>query len=91
MARPKGTANGEKGVSKMGLVREALEQLGGEAKPKDIYEHVRSKHGVEIPTTMISSRSAVTSGGPWNQSPGSRPANHPCRSSSEDGPPRWPW
>src|SRR6478672_11052231 len=55
MARPKAGADGDKGVSKMGLVREALQALGGEAKPKDIYEHIKSRHGVDIPPTMISS------------------------------------
>lgn len=57
MARAKGNAaeNGEKGPSKMGLVRDALQQLGGDAKPKAIFDHVKDKHGVEIPPTMISS------------------------------------
>src|SRR5688500_12227883 len=56
MAKSKAGANGgAKGASKMSLVREALEQLGGEAKPKDIFDHVKSRHGVEIPPPMISS------------------------------------
>src|SRR5437016_7832667 len=69
MARSKASANG--GVSKMGLVREALEQLGGEAKPKAIYDHVKSKHGVEIPTTMISSyKSSILGKGAGRSSAG---------------------
>ena len=55
MAKKGSADGGDKGVSKMGLVREALQQLGGEAKPKAIQEHVKAKHGVDIPPTMISS------------------------------------
>jgi hypothetical protein len=57
MARAKGGAadNGSKGPSKMGMVREALQQLGDDAKPKAIGEHVKAKHGVDIQPAMISS------------------------------------
>jgi hypothetical protein len=57
MARAKGGAgdNGEKGPSKMGMVREALQELGDDAKPKAIYDHVKVKHGVDIQPAMISS------------------------------------
>jgi hypothetical protein len=51
----KGSTEGDKGVSKMDLVRQALQELGDEAKPKDIFEHVKSRHGIEITPTMISS------------------------------------
>jgi hypothetical protein len=52
MAKKASAANG---VNKMGLVRQALQDLGADAKPKAIYEHLKSKHGVDIPTPMISS------------------------------------
>jgi len=56
MAKAKGTADEtEKAPSKMGLVRQALQELGDDAKPKEIFDYVREKHGVEIPPTMISS------------------------------------
>jgi hypothetical protein len=56
MARMKGAADeGDKTPSKMGLVRQALQELGDDAKPKAIFDHVKGKHGVEIPPTMISS------------------------------------
>lgn len=48
-------ADAADGPSKMGLVREAIGALGGEAKPRDIQEHIKGKHGAEIPTTVISS------------------------------------
>jgi hypothetical protein len=61
MARAKGS--GEKSVSKMGLVRAALQELGAEAKPKAIFDHVKTRHGVEIPATMISSYKSTILGG----------------------------
>jgi hypothetical protein len=54
----------EAGPSKMSMVREALEQLGSDAKPKDIREYVKAKYSTDIPATMISSyKSNITSGG----------------------------
>jgi hypothetical protein len=57
MARAKGGAvdSGDKGPSKMGMVREALQQLGDDAKPKAIGDHVKTKYGVDIQPAMISS------------------------------------
>lgn len=45
----------EKGPSKMNMVRDALRDLGNDAKPKAIYDYVLEKFGVELPTPMISS------------------------------------
>jgi hypothetical protein len=42
------------GLSKMGMVREALGTLGTDAKPKAIGEFVKAKHGTEIPPQVIS-------------------------------------
>lgn len=47
------TKRGE-GPSKMTLVRDAIEALGGNPKPKVIHEHIKAS-GVDIPTGMISS------------------------------------
>lgn len=43
------------GPNKMQLVRDALAELGGKAKPKAIQEWVKEKSGVLMSTTMISS------------------------------------
>lgn len=48
MGRPKGS------TSKMGMVRTSLEELGKDAKPMAIQEHIQAKHGVEIPKIIIS-------------------------------------
>jgi hypothetical protein len=49
MARSKG------GVNKAQLVRDALAELGDDAKPQAIAEHIKTKAGVEISPLMISS------------------------------------
>ena len=52
------------GPSKMQMVREALDTLGGDAKPKAIAEHVKGKYGADLPAAMISSyKSTISSGG----------------------------
>src|SRR5687768_14097175 len=57
-------ANGESGPSKMQMVREALEELGSDAKPKDIGEAIRKKHGTTVNPQMISAyKSTINSGG----------------------------
>lgn len=45
----------EKGPSKMNMVRDALRELGNDAKPKAIFDYVLKNFGVELPTPMISS------------------------------------
>jgi hypothetical protein len=52
MARAK--ADTGNGPSKMKMVETAMEELGN-ASPKDLQAFIQQKHGVEIPTTMISS------------------------------------
>ncbi|MFO0850588.1 MAG: hypothetical protein U0871_18830 [Gemmataceae bacterium] len=42
-------------VSKMDMVRQAIDVLGADAKPKQLQQHIKGEHGVEIGTTMISS------------------------------------
>lgn len=42
-------------ISKMDMVRQAIDTLGGDAKPKALQQHIKDEHGVEINTTMISS------------------------------------
>jgi hypothetical protein len=66
MARPKRTD----GPNKMGLVRDAIAALGGDPKPKEIYEHIKAG-GVDIPTAMISSyKSMILKKGKKKKGPG---------------------
>lgn len=51
MARGKPAADG---VNKMDLVRQALEALP-EGSPKQLQQHIKQTHGVELKTLMISS------------------------------------
>jgi hypothetical protein len=50
--------------SKMGMVREALDELGADAKPAEIGEYVKAKHGAEIPPQVISSYKSVINSKP---------------------------
>lgn len=50
----KGKSDGEKSPSRMGMVREAMDVLGAGAKPLAIQAHIKDKHGVELPTQIIS-------------------------------------
>jgi hypothetical protein len=43
------------GMSKMDMVRNAIEALGPDAKPKQLRQHIKDNHGVDMGTTMISS------------------------------------
>ncbi|HUR54151.1 MAG TPA: hypothetical protein VMZ71_08470 [Gemmataceae bacterium] len=52
MAKAKG---GDGDVNKMGMVREALEALGYDAKPAKIDEYIKEKHNYEVPKAIISS------------------------------------
>ena len=63
MAKSKAAAALE-GVNKMGLVREALQAMGGDPKPKEVQAHIKQTHNLELPTPMISSyKSMITGGG----------------------------
>jgi len=54
----------------MGLVRDAIAALGGDPKPKAIYEHIKAG-GVDIPTSMISSyKSMILKKGKKKKGPG---------------------
>ena len=53
MARTK-TEGGEKKPSQMGMVRTALQEMGGDPKPMEMQAHIKSKFGVELPTNIIS-------------------------------------
>jgi hypothetical protein len=53
MARPKGTAGGEK-INKRQAVRDAMDVLGMDAGPGEIQEELRKK-GIDMGTNMISS------------------------------------
>ena len=66
MAKSKRTG----GPNKMGLVRDAIAALGGDPKPKEIYEHIKAG-GVDIPTAMISSyKSMIMKKGKKKKGPG---------------------
>jgi hypothetical protein len=52
MAR--GKANGEKKPNMMGMVRAALEEVGGDPKPLELQAHIKSRFNTEIPTNIIS-------------------------------------
>jgi hypothetical protein len=57
MARgvPKKTQTDDKGITKMEAVRRALAELGQDAQPSDIQSYVKSKFGIDMEKTMISS------------------------------------
>lgn len=52
MARPKGGNGG--GISQMQMVRTALDDLGKDAKPQALQEHIKDKFGKELPKSIIS-------------------------------------
>jgi hypothetical protein len=66
---------GDAGPSKMQMVREALDQLGSDAKPKDIGDHVKAKYGADINPQMISSYKSTISGGGRSTAKGSKAGN----------------
>jgi hypothetical protein len=53
VARTK-TEGGEKKPSQMGMVRAALQEMGGDPKPLDMQAHIKGKFGVELPANIIS-------------------------------------
>lgn len=44
----------EKGMSRMDMVRVALQELGMEARPMDIQNYIQEHYGVEVSTAIIS-------------------------------------
>ena len=60
MARAKAdAAGGDKAPSQMGMVRESLKELGGNPKPQEIQEHIKTKYNRDIPTQIISNYKSV--------------------------------
>jgi hypothetical protein len=57
MARPK--ADGGEKVTQVDMVKDALQELGGNAKPLAIQEHIKSKFNKELSTTLISNYKSV--------------------------------
>src|SRR5262249_44718553 len=55
-AMPRGKKR--KGISKVQLVEKAIAELGKDAMPLDIQRIVKEKHGVELPTSLISNYKA---------------------------------
>ncbi|CAN5439960.1 hypothetical protein BH11PLA2_BH11PLA2_24220 [soil metagenome] len=49
------------GPSKMSLVRDAIEKLGKNAKPKVMHDYILETHKADIPTGMISSYKSMLS------------------------------
>jgi hypothetical protein len=45
---------GEKKPSQMGMVRTALQEMGGNPKPMEMQAHIKNKFGVELPANIIS-------------------------------------
>jgi hypothetical protein len=54
MAKAKADAGGEKKPSMMGMVRESLQELGGNPSPQEIQDHIKTKYNREIPANIIS-------------------------------------
>ena len=50
--KAKADENGESGPTKMQMVREALEELGSDAKPKEIGEFVKAKYATDVNPQM---------------------------------------
>jgi hypothetical protein len=48
------TEGGEKKTSQMGMVRVALQEMGGDPKPLEMQTVIKNKFGVELPANIIS-------------------------------------
>jgi len=59
MARAKADAGGEKKPSMMSMVRESLQDLGGNPSPLEIQGHIKTKYNREVPTQIISNYKSV--------------------------------
>jgi hypothetical protein len=55
--------NRESSITKMDAVRQALNELGRNAMPRDIQKHIREKHGVHMEPAMISNYKSSLKGG----------------------------
>src|SRR5947209_18007980 len=63
MAKKKGGNGEDGGLSKMSMVREALGDLGANAKPKELAEYISKKFGAEVNPQMISAYKSTINGG----------------------------
>jgi hypothetical protein len=54
VARTSRTEAGEKKPSQMSMVRNAMEEIGADAKPLAMQAHIKSKFGTELPANIIS-------------------------------------
>jgi hypothetical protein len=54
VARASRSEGGEKKPSQMGMVRAAMQEMGGDPKPLEMQAHIKSKFGVELPANIIS-------------------------------------
>ena len=54
MAKTSRSDGGEKKPSQMSMVRTAMEDIGTDAKPLAMQEHIKSKFGKELPANIIS-------------------------------------
>jgi hypothetical protein len=62
MARAKTDAGGEKKPSMMGMVRDTLQELGGNPSPQEIHDHIKTKYNRDVPTQIISNYKSVLRG-----------------------------
>ena len=53
MAKTK-SEGGEKKPSQMGMVRAALQEMGGDPKPLEMQAYIKSKFNTELPANIIS-------------------------------------
>lgn len=60
MARPKNDGSGK--PKQTDMVKDALSELGKDAKPLAIQAHIKGKFGKELPTTLISNYKSVMKG-----------------------------
>ena len=59
MAKAKTESAGETTLSQADMVRAAVDELGMDAKPRAIQEHIRTKFNKTLPTTTISNYKSV--------------------------------
>jgi hypothetical protein len=77
MPRGRKAAPGNSGVNKIDAVRGALAELGKDAMPADIQKAVKDKHGMELPTSLISNYKSYLHGKgkkKTGRKPGPKPA-----------------
>jgi hypothetical protein len=82
MAR--GQFSGEK-VSKMEAVRQSLNELGADAKPLQIKDHLKSRFGISMEPNMISNYKSMIKSGGSKSSLIRRPRGRPAGSGSGSG------